>query len=270
MSRNLWNKPQYYSNLEYIVDGLIREFDISKANISVLRDANVLSEEQYQYYLKCPRQERQVSIGKLQGSNPEISNILKSGILNAKKIFMESNLIDDSDILYIRNDAIAIIGNKVIRNLLISDHVCFRQSAVYTSFYKYDHIYYYYFYDQVSKSEKLDVKGLGGIGTELHKKYMLDFLCELFYCIQIDGIEEAIKLIQNFYNNYTAKELPIDYYRELNPLSRYRLISNFSLCSTLYLDYAENHHKKYLDISYNECMLRYFIRILSTIYFNKK
>ena len=42
-------------------------------------------------------------------------------IANAKKIFMESNGIQDSDILYIRNDAIAIIGNKFIGQLDITN-----------------------------------------------------------------------------------------------------------------------------------------------------
>ena len=137
MSRSLWQKSHYASKIEYIVDSIIREFDISKANISILRDANVLSEERYQYYLTCPRMERQIAIGKLQGSNPKISEILKSGITNAKKIFMETNSIDDSEVLYIRNDAIAIIGQRIIRNLNISEHVSFRQTAMYTSFYKF-------------------------------------------------------------------------------------------------------------------------------------
>ena len=168
MSRTLWQKSHYASKVEYIVDSTIREFDISKANISILRDANVLSENDYQYYLQCSRMERQIAIGKLQGSDPKISEILKSGITNARKIFMDSNSIDDSEVLYIRNDAIAIVGQRVIRNLTISEHVSFRQSAQYTSFYKFKAIDFLYFYDPVTNTEVLDVKGLGETGVELH------------------------------------------------------------------------------------------------------
>ena len=42
---HLWDKDRYSAKIEFIIDNFIREYDITKANISVLRDANVLSEE---------------------------------------------------------------------------------------------------------------------------------------------------------------------------------------------------------------------------------
>ena len=264
---SLWKKANYAARIEYVIDNMIREFDISKANISVLRDANILSEEQYQYYLRSPRMERQVAIGKLQGSNPEITNILKDGITNAKKVFMFSNSIQDSEILYIRNDAIAVIGPRVINNLIITDRVSFRESARYSSFYRFNAIDMLYFYDQVTNTERLDLKGLGDEGVALHRPFMLDFLCELFYCAQIDGIQQAIPLIQNFHKNYVNMDLPIEYYRELNSQSKYKLLSDTSMYSSVYLDYATEYHKRYLDMSYNEALLRHFNRIFASIYF---
>lgn len=266
MSRTLWQKSHYAARIEYIVDSTIREFDISKANISVLRDANVLSEEQYQYYMNCPRMERQIAIGKLQGSNPKISEILKSGVLNAKKIFMESNSIDDSDILYIRNDAIAIIGQKLIRNFIISEHVTFRQSAIYTSFYRFNSIDFLYFYDPVTNTEVLDVKGLGEGGVQLHKEFMLEFLSELFYCAQMEGIQKAIQLLQNVHQNYLKGQLSIGYYREMNPGSRFKFNASMSMYSTVYMDYAPECYKRYLDISCNDSLLRYLMRVYASIY----
>lgn len=266
MSRTLWQKSHYAARIEYIVDNTIREFDISKANISVLRDANVLSEEQYQYYLNCSRMERQIAIGKLQGSNSRVSEILKTGITNAKKIFMETNSIDDSEILYIRNDAIAIIGQRVIRNLIISEHVVFRQSAAYTSFYKFNSIDFLYFYDPVTNTEVLDVKGLGEDGVRFHKEFMLEFLSELFYCAQMEGIRNAIQLLQMVHQNYLKRELSVGYYREMNPGSRFKLSSSLSMYSTVYMDNATEFYKQYLDISCNDSLLRHFMRIYATIY----
>lgn len=270
MSSTLWQKTNYSARIEYIIDTLIREFDISKANISILRDANVLTEETYQYLLTAPRMERQVYIGKLQGSNTEVTNILKNGILNAKKIFMESNGIQDSEILYIRNDAIAIIGNRYIDNLAISNRVAFRESARYSSFYKFNTIDLLYYYNPVTNTEVLDVKGLGKAGTEVHKPYMLDFLCELFYRAQIEGIKQAIPILQSFYNRYINRDLEIGYYRELNPQSYFKLDSRMSMNSSLYMDHAFNGHKKLIDISYNDNLLRHFAKIYSSIYFNAK
>lgn len=267
MSRSLWQKSRYASRIEYIIDNPIREFDISKANISILRDANVLTEQDYQYFLNAPRMERQIAIGKLQGRNTKISEILKQGILNAKRIFMEANSIDDSDILYIRNDAIAIIGAKPVGYLNISEHVHFRPSAIYSSYYKYNMVDYLYYYDPVYRKERLDVKGIGDEGIELHKRFMLDFLSELFYRAQMEGIEEAIRVLQDFYIQYVDLKLPIGYYRELNSGSRYRLDNRFSMYSTLYMNESIELYKKNIDISYNENMLRYFMKIYSSIYF---
>lgn len=266
MSKTLWQKSHYSSRIEYIVDNTIREFDISKANISILRDANVLSETEYQYYLHRPRMERQIAIGKLQGSNTKISEILKSGITNARKIFMESNSIDDSEVLYIRNDAIAIIGPRVIKNLIISEHVSFRQSACYTSFYRFNSMDFLYFYDPVTNIEKLDVKGLGKIGVELHKNFMLEFLSELFYCAQMDGIQNAIRLLQMVHQNYLKRELSIEYYRELNSESRFKLSQSISMFSTVYMDRASEYYKQFLDISHNDFVFRHFMRIYASIY----
>lgn len=266
MSRSLWQKSNYASRVEYIVDSTIREFDISKANISILRDANVLSETEYQYYLHCSRMERQVAIGKLQGSNPKVSEILKSGITNARKTFMELNSIDDSEVLYIRNDAIAIVGSRVIRNLIVSEHVSFRQSAQYTSFYKFKAIDFLYFYDPVTNIEKLDVKGLGEIGVELHKNFMLEFLSELFYCAQMEGIQNTIQLLQTVHQNYLKRELSIGYYRELNSGSRFKLSQSISMYSTVYMDQASEYYKQYLDISTNDSVFRHFMRIYASIY----
>lgn len=267
MSSTLWQKANYAAKIQYVIDSTIREFDISKANISVLRDANILTEDQYQYYLRAPRMERQIYIGKLQGFDSRITNILKDGITNAKKIFMQTNSIQDSEILYIRNDAIAVIGPRVINNFMVTDRVSFRESARYSSFYRFNAIDMLYFYDPVTNTERLDLKGLGDGGVELHKKFMLDFLCELFYRAQIEGVQEAISLIQTFHKNYIDMHMPIEYYRELNSQSKYKLLPSISMYSTVYIDYATDYHKQYLDISYNEALLRHFNRIFASIYF---
>lgn len=267
MSRRLWEKTRYASKIDYIIDNFIREFDISKANISVLRDAGVMSENDYQYFLNAPRMERQIAIGKLQGGNTEASEILKNGIRNARKVFMEANSIDDSDILYIRNDAIAVIGPKPVKYLDISEHVHFRLSATYSSFYRFKAVDYLYLYDAVLNTEVLDVKGIGDEGIQLHKNFMLEFLCELFYRAQMEGVNEAINVLQDFYIKYTDLSLPIGYYRELNSGSRFKLDDKFSMYSTLYIDTSIDCFKKYIDISYNENLLRHLNKIYSTIYF---
>lgn len=272
---SLWKKSSYRANINFIIGSQIREYDISKANINVLRDANILSEEQYQYLLTCPKLQRQITIGNMQGENTNISKVLKDGITNARKIFMESNNIQDNDILAIRNDAITIIGNKPITKLAITDRVSFRLDGIYTSYYcispdRANTVDLYYYYNPIERVENLNIKGLGDTGIGLHKIHMIDFISELLYTTQIEGVRNSIPILQNFHNNYSNLNVPIEYYREFNPGSRFRLKQYFSSYSTLYMDYATEYDKRFIDISYNEKVLRSFNKIFSSIYFGNK
>lgn len=264
----LWQKTNYKSDIQFLIDTNIYEYDISKANINILRDANVLTEDQYQYYYQAPRMIRQVAIGKLLGQNPEVKSILKNGITNARKVFQEMNDINDSEILAIRNDAITIVGRPAY-NLQITDRVAFREAGHFTSYYKINYQEYFYMYDVVTQNENLEVKGLGDSSISLHSNFMLEFLTELFYSAQIEGPKIAISLLQMFYNNYINRLLDVGYYRELNSQSKYRFLvsdKNVSLRS-IYTDWLTNYDKRYIDIGFNESILRYLNSIYASIYF---
>lgn len=266
---DLWEKDNYRSCINFIIGNMIREYDITKANISVLRDANAITEDQYQYFLNCPKLEREIEIGKMRGANPELTSILKNGIANARKIFIEKNDIYNSDILAIRNDSIAIIGFKSIKTLNITSRVSFRLDGTYTSFYHLNNLDLFYLFDSVTQVENFDIKGMNDQAILLHKDYMIDFLSEVFCQTQIDGVRQSIRTIQSFYDQYINLSLPVGYYREFNSGSRYRLNKEFSNVSTLYLEDAIEPDKKLLDISYNEKILRLLNQYYSSIYFGQ-
>lgn len=266
---NIWTNDNYISPLQFLIDIPIQEFDLTKANINVLRDADAISEEQYQYLYHCPKHERSVTIGKMQGRDNRITQILKEGIANARKVFILSNNILDKDILAIRNDAITIIGDKNITNLRVTDRVNFELEGSYRSFYRINFLHMYYNYDLVSKTEVLDIKGLGDFGVEIHNNYFMDFLRELFYTAQIEGVDNALHLLAIFYNNYIMGNLDINYYRELNPQSMFKL-NPILRTQTLYVNDASEGDRAYINTMYNEQILREFNRIYSSIYFGTK
>lgn len=267
---NLYSKTHYRaSDIQFLLDVPIREYDITKANISILRDADMISEEQYQYLYRASSQERYITIGQLQGKDTSITKCLQEGIANAKRIFVELNNVNDYDILFIRNDAITLI-NKQAQNLNVTGRVSFRLAGNYTSFYNIDgFIDLLYFFDVVTGQELLDVKGIGATGVSLHMNYMIDLLKELFYTAQILGIEEAIKLLGIVYKQYVNREMDIEYYREFNPRSQFRMNSSFSMVSTVYADYLTNYDKRYIDISQNQKVLMTLNRVFSSLYFGR-
>ena len=267
---NLWEKKLYRSPIQFLIDRPIYEYDISKANISVLRDANAISEEQYQYYYNAPKLEREIAIGNLQGRDKTVTDILNAGITNARRIFFEMNNIDPAKVLFIRNDSITVVGNPV-KYTDITERVRFRLAGEYTSYYDINRIDLLYKYDIVSGSENLEAKGLGDEGIELHRHFMLELLSELFYAAQIEGVHTAILLLQMVYANYLNKELNINFYREFNPGSLFK-IAGITEYDPFYADYLTDtpYDKNLIDISYNESILRYINRIYSSVYFSQK
>lgn len=266
---NLWEKSFYKSNIECLIDVSIMEFDIEKANINVLLDADRISSEQYQYLYNAPKNIRSITVGKMQGKDPSITQCLKNGISKARKKFLEMNNVQDSDILAIRNDSITVV-NKQIKNLSITDNVKFRLSGNYRSYYHINYLDLFYNYDRISNAEVLDVKGLGKSAIYLHKLYMLDFLSELFYTAQIEGVENAITLLGSFYSDYIDKALSVGFYRELNPQSGYKVIPEIGGMFSTYMENASEWDKRYIDIGFNEDVLRKFNSIFASIYFKKR
>lgn len=257
---NLWSKVNYASYMQCLIDTQIRVYDITKANISVLREAEVISQDEYVHLFNADKLEREVYIGKLQGSRPEVSKILADGIINAKRIFIESNNIDNNDILEINNDAVYLIGNKPVPIQQVTPFIYFKLAEQYTSFYKVRDIRYYYYANIVTRTEYLNPKGLGK-ARALHEAYMLDFLKVLFYTAQFQGTQEALRLLSSFYEQYTNKNLNIAYYRNLNPASRYN-IKVFDKYASYQTDIVTPQNLKLIDTSYNEKILREFNKLL--------
>ena len=259
--QTLWNKFRHKAPIRCLIDTQIREYDITKANISVFRDLNLIDESMYQELLHSEKLAREITIGNLIANNPQLSSALSEGIKQAKKKFFELNEIQDEEILEIDNDAVFIIGGRTIRHQQISPRIFFRLDQAYTSFYEVCNIRYYYFLDRIQKIEILTPKGLGSKGTDLHSRYMLDFLKELFYTAQIDGVMAAIQLLSEFYKNYVSGKLDIEYYRELNSQSHFA-IRPFDESYSYSTDSITYNLRKYLNTNFNEIVLREFNRLL--------
>lgn len=256
----LYNKMNYKAAVNYVINEYIREYDINKANISVLRDRGILSEDEYQYFLRCDRSERQIKIGLMIKNDPSIYGVIKQGIIDAKrKLFIENN-ISDSEVLQIRNDAVFLLNREPTRTDF--GLVKFSLRNVYTSFYKITNLEFFYFLDQVTGTEKLSVTGINDeqyarVVYPLHKDYFIDFLLTLFETAQNSGINDVIDILTAFYNKYINRELDIGYYREFNPNSEFK-IANFSVAlnDSYRIPNLSQQQLKYVDIETNRKILQ--------------
>lgn len=264
----LYEKKNYTIDIPFLHSVMIREYDIQKANISILYKYGVIDYNKYIYLYNAPRDVRQYVIGNLQKDN-SITQILQNGIMESRRLLFESNYIEDSDIVSIKNDAIFILNKEC--NVTQFDGINFTLRNVYNLFTKVGptkKTEIYYGLNMMTGEECIDVKGINDTTLELHSNYFIQLLCEIFYMMESNPSSIVLSAIYNIYNNYIGKTYPIGYYREFNSSSKYRLIDNRSIKSFVRL--ASNvgeEYKDILDISYNANILRDIYGYISSLYF---
>lgn len=263
----LWDKVNYTADISYLTNIFITEYDISKCNINVLYTKGAIDKQTYDYLYNSERMVRQTFVGKLQRDNPEIAKILKSGIIEAKKIFFEANSIEDRDVLSIKNDAVFLINKKPkIRKFGLIE---FMPKGLYTSFFKFRGIEIYYYYNNMNKMEYIEVKGISEENLAKHEGYFLQLLKDIFYSIQINGPEITLRMIKDFYKEYISRDLPIEYYRKFDTGSKYHYNCNTIINTGFEAEYVSETNKSIIDISYNLSILMQLQKYVVSMYFNK-
>lgn len=262
----LFEETKYTIPVKSIISSFIREYDISKANINILFKYNVIDKDTYDTLYNMDRMTRQITVGNMQ-KDYNVTKVLQSGIKEAKRVFFESNNIDSSDILSIKNDAVFII-NKIPKHTKF-DNIEFVNKNIYTSYYNLNNMEFYYYYDIITNTEVLDVKGIGDYNIKLHENYIIEFLKVCFQSAQTDTIQSTLDLVTSFYNSYIQLALDVNYYRQLNAESMFVLkpISNYHCYKMHSLNDA---NKNDIDISCNLNLIRELHQIYSELYFSRK
>ena len=261
---NYWSKTNYLAPIPYVVNSYITEYDISKANINILYYYGVINDEMYNMLYNCDKMQREVYVGKMERSHPEISDIKANGIKEFRHKFFSANNIQDSELLSIKNDAIYVIGKKC--QFTKFDNVEFRESNVYTTYMRLPRLELYYSFDPITNNEVLDIKGIKDAALELHREYMVSFLCDVCYKLQNSSVEEAIKTNNELLEAILTRQIDVRFFREFNGESMYRMSSRFS---TFFINNAVQSDIDYLDPACNIEILRCISSILSDIYLSK-
>ena len=262
----LWQNINYTSGISYLNNVFIYEVDIQKANINVLFEKGVIDKSTYDFLAKTERMVRQVYVGKLQ-KDPAVSSVLKQGISEAKKKLFEANGILDYEVLSIKNDAVFLIGR--VPRIREFGLIKFMPKNTYTGFYRVLNYEFYYFYNSITKEEYLHVKGISDRSLALHENYFLQFLKDLFFTIQCNGIEIALRLMKEYYMQYIRLELPVGHYRKFDPISDYHFKVHTGIGTGFSINEAKDEQKPTLDISMNLKILMELQKILNNIYFSK-
>lgn len=262
----LYKNINYTSEIKYLTNTFIYEVDIQKANINVLYSKGIINKDTYDFLYNTERMRRQIYVGKLQ-KDPKVSKILKQGILEAKQLLFQANNIQDYEVLSIKNDAVFLIGR--LPSIRQFDLINFVHKNTYTGFYKVLNYEFYYYYNSINSNEYLHVKGLGDESLNKHIDYFYSFLKDLFYTIQCNGVEIALRLLKDYYNQYILLQLPIGHYRRFSPISDYHFNIITDIGDGFSIENAQDDQKSSLDISNNLKIIIELNKILNNMYFNK-
>lgn len=109
---------------------------------------------------------------------------------------------------------------------------------------------------------KQAIVGLDPHNIELHKDYFIALIFKIMNMVSKNNIQLAIDTLRDFYREYVNGELNIEYYREFN------LQSKFKVSSMNYIYYIDSDlvDFKSLDISYNEKVIRYISSLIWGVY----
>lgn len=251
---NLWNE-NYDAKCDYIFDRKIVEYDIAKANISVLYDNNKLSESEYIRLRDQPRMVRQYEIGCAIRDDPKLEKVLDEGFREARRRLVEKLKLEDYNILHVNRDALFIVlpSTSRIQDIIqVGEKTAFTCRGIYDSYYRIEparniHIYY-------SHSGNRKVRGIGESALKLHEEYFLNDILHVMNVATFNGIQAAYNELKELYVNYINRKVNYRCYRRFDSQSLFDII-NFSEFSSFQAEYLTSVQAYTIDMSYNLSLL---------------
>lgn len=266
MTSNLWSRANYLSGIPYIIGQYITEYDIAKANINILLYLGAIDRNLYDILANSNKEYREIYIGKLQRENPQLSEMKSKGIEEFRKRFIQTNQLEDKDILSIKSDAVFVLGKSCQHRRF--ENVEFKVANVYNAFMHIGNLEIYYGFDTISGDQVLDVKGINDKKLELHRDHMMLFLCDVFYRLLHRGSEEAIKLSNQFLEVLLTRSSPDpEFYRSFDMYSGFTVRTGNS---TFILPSITPDEIPFVDLSANVKFMQGLLSILSDIYLKEK
>ncbi|MGL5714451.1 MAG: hypothetical protein ACRCX2_15640 [Paraclostridium sp.] len=110
--------------------GTIAEYDISSANINILRQAKAITDDIYYSLVDAPKLSRNILIGKMMRDNKELVQVVESGCRKSINMLIKYNNIPQSAILEIAKDALWLY-NCEPKDLILTDNITFVKKRAY-------------------------------------------------------------------------------------------------------------------------------------------
>lgn len=275
MDKKIYELTNYTSDTQCIIGKYIYEYDIKHANISILYNAGILSKDKYDWLSSIDKKDREILIGKLMEKNNSedairISTILENGFKEARRNLIERNNIPDYNIIMTRKDSLLLVNT--IPTYTKFGEVEFINKNTYTVYINIGIGNIYLFYGKRNISFMNDeyilvIKGISKELQKLHEMYFISILYNICQLLETGSVTDAIFYLRKIMRLYREKKLPIEYYREFNSSSLYRVPVNVHNIENIYgINTIGYYSIDNIDIGYNYEVLVHLYQIIMNLY----
>ena len=140
------------------------------ASVSICERFNLLNQETITRLKLLPKEKRTVQMGLLQKNDKVFSEQLLSGIKEIRRKFLETNKLDESNVLSLHSDAVIFFSRKKIASVI--DGVEFKKKHTWSSYLRYKGIEMFYGDGHITyKNIPVDMLNQHTLGIN---KYLID------------------------------------------------------------------------------------------------
>lgn len=254
MPTKLWDYSNYNAPVHYLFDMVIAEYDIRRANISILREYGKLNEEKYLELYDADRMYRQYTIGCMIRDDPSIQETLNIGLEESRRKFCEILELGDGNILHIAKDAIFVVskligGIPTVPEVQISRYIKFTLRGYYSNYLRLGKAIHFYHREDIG-GPIYKIRGMGERAQSLHNDHFTKLILDILFMRTMNGSDAAYRKCKEIYMKMYNKELDVECYRRFDSASCFDIlpISEFSTFQAMYLS---KQTESILDMSYN-------------------
>lgn len=242
MTKQIWERHNYTNHdIEFLINSEIVEYDIKSAGLSLAKEYKYLNEKTINKLENMSKFDRNRRMGILKLIDKQLSKNENNALIEARKLFIKSNNLSVGNIIAIKKDAVFVTQRCNNRKF---GNIEFVPKNKYTSYMELNRLEFYY------NSNRLDIKGIDDVMLEKHENYMLEFFKTYLSFLESGNDSQLKDYITNFVYRYKTKLLDLEYYREFNASSAYRLKDMIE--NNIYgIDTINSASFEDIDISYN-------------------
>lgn len=211
----LWFNP----DIQFLFHGNIVEYDMRAMSISISEQYGLLDKETLDLLKLLPKDQRTKKIGLIQRDDKDFSQKLISSELTTRQKFLDSNNLDNSNIISLHSDACVFNSRKKIKNVI--DGVEFKHVNTWTSYMNFKGIEMFY------NDGVITYKGIPKESLNQHTLGIHKYLLNVFD--KIENFDPGIlKYLSKFQMKYLQDKLPDYFYTPFGRVGDYKM-SNLEL-----------------------------------------